>query len=148
MVFYFVQSAFARPIFDSVLENRLRQFSHPLKVFRYFASVEKGGNAWMTPSDFLVSLLPYQEQPSPTPFTPVRLFLHRLGHEIDGDWQEEKERRRTVINEVTDFFKMADVDGDGLINFTEYCFFLTLLATPTHHIDMVNPTYYYRCTLQ
>jgi len=41
-------------------ENRLRTYSHPLKVFNYFASVKKGGESFMHPVDFVVSILRYR----------------------------------------------------------------------------------------
>jgi hypothetical protein len=49
-------------------ENRLRQFSTPDKIFRYFATIKvtnaQGNTAvFMTPSDFIRALLPFSKQP-------------------------------------------------------------------------------------
>ena len=42
-------------------ENRIRAFSHPLKVFQYFSSAtDKHGEKAMTPMDFIISLVTYQ----------------------------------------------------------------------------------------
>ncbi len=38
-------------------ENSLRAYSHPLKVFEYFASVNKGKKKFMTVDDFIRSLM-------------------------------------------------------------------------------------------
>lgn len=50
-------------------ENRMRQFSTPDKVFRYFATIQvphsHGDNyeVFMTPIDFLTSMTPGMKQP-------------------------------------------------------------------------------------
>ena len=46
-------------------ENRLRQFSHPYKIFTHFATVRKDGEIFMTPRDFIRSLLPYRRTIDP-----------------------------------------------------------------------------------
>ncbi|KAJ1548204.1 hypothetical protein HK096_000821 [Nowakowskiella sp. JEL0078] len=93
-------------------ENKLRSFSHPLKVFSYFASVTKNGEKLMTTHDFIRSLLPYKSHVN-------KYLLNEKG----------------VIKRVQsaeDFFNLADMDGDGYINFDEYMIFLTLLGTPEY----------------
>eukprot|EP00049_Salpingoeca_infusionum_P015971 m.317817 g.317817 ORF g.317817 m.317817 type:complete len:250 (+) comp15987_c1_seq2:54-803(+) len=47
----------------SSYENRIRNFSNPDKVFRYFASVSVGGETFMTRSDFVRSMTPNERQP-------------------------------------------------------------------------------------
>lgn len=91
-------------------ENRIRKFSHPFKVFSYFASVkkEKDGRqvSYMTARDFIKSLLPYN---------PL----------LEGS--------RSRVPSAEAFFSLADLDGDGLIDYPEYLLFLTLIATPEYH---------------
>ncbi|KAI9090447.1 hypothetical protein DFS34DRAFT_697891 [Phlyctochytrium arcticum] len=89
-------------------ENRLRAFSHPWKVFHYFASVRKQGDPYMTTQDFIRALIPYRTYHS-----------------------EESEKRRVESAEA--FFALADTNGDGLISFSEYMIFLCLLGTPEFH---------------
>ncbi|KAJ3104897.1 autophagy- protein 2 [Phlyctochytrium planicorne] len=88
-------------------ENKLRSFSHPLKVFNYFASKAKDGKKYMTVYDFMRSLVPT-----------------RLYHE--GAIQNR-------VPSAEKFFALADTDGDGLISFSEYLVFVTLLGTPMEH---------------
>ena len=52
-------------------ENRIRQYSTPDKVFRYFATIQvpQGGDGievFMTPIDFLTSMTPGMKQPDGT----------------------------------------------------------------------------------
>ena len=44
-------------------ENRIRQYSTPDKVFRYFATIHDGVEVFMTPIDFLTSMTPGMKQP-------------------------------------------------------------------------------------
>ena len=44
-----------------------------------------------------------------------------------------RERLEKRCKSALEFFSLADTDGDGLISFSEYLFFLMLLATPEHH---------------
>lgn len=58
-------------LFDSQIveyENRIRQFSTPDKVFRYFATIQVATSddrheIFMTPTDFLTSMTPGMKQP-------------------------------------------------------------------------------------
>ncbi|KAJ3374175.1 Calcium uptake protein 1, mitochondrial [Allomyces arbusculus] len=97
-------------------ENRIRAYSHPFKVFQYFASTSKGGTDYMTADDFIASLLPFRDVPDHERPDPVY--------------------RRLKTSSAAQFLKLADLDGDGLISFSEYMLFLTLLQIPDHHIDM------------
>jgi len=62
----------------------------------------------MTLSDFVNAVLPYDYNPS-------------------------SERGELSAPE---FFKMADIDGDGLISFAEYAFFITLLGIPQRYFKV------------
>ncbi|KAJ3410683.1 autophagy- protein 2 [Chytridiales sp. JEL 0842] len=83
-------------------EIKIRSYSHPFKVFNYFASCRKGGEAYMTPYDLIRSLLP------------IRV--------------DEANKHKVASSE--EIFKLADTDGDGLISYAEYLIFITLLGTP------------------
>ncbi|KAJ1559510.1 Eukaryotic translation initiation factor 6, partial [Cladochytrium tenue] len=108
-------------------ENKLRAFSHPFKVFSYFASKVKisgdfsmrmhllqqhNGVPYMTIYDLIRSLVPY-----------------RSFYEADVPPPPGFERQARVPSAEA-FFSLADSNGDGLISFSEYVAFLTLLSTP------------------
>ncbi|ORZ32830.1 hypothetical protein BCR44DRAFT_63160 [Catenaria anguillulae PL171] len=97
-------------------ENRIRSYSHPYKVFQYFASKSKNGEDYMTPDDFIRSLQPYIELQD--------------GVEVDHRY------RRMKTQTAVQFFKLADVDGDGLIDFNEYMIFASLLMIPEQHFEL------------
>jgi Ca2+-binding EF-hand superfamily protein len=91
---------------DSVTEayeNRIRAFSAPEKVFALFASKEQDGEAYMTAEDFLRSLHPRRSSGKPS------------------------KRQQAAAKRL---FQLVDLNGDGLISFHEYIFFMTMLSLP------------------
>ncbi|CAL9028173.1 unnamed protein product [Prunus brigantina] len=98
-------------------EKRIRDQSPPEKVFEYFASVKNpAGEAFMTPADLMravVSVFP------PSESTRVREGSLR-GEKVPGQLQCAPSK----------FFMLFDTDGDGLISFPEFIFFVTLLSIP------------------
>ena len=85
-------------------ENRIRAFSAPEKVFALFASKVHDGEAHMTPHDFLRALHP-----------------KRAGAAKSSPRQRAAAKR---------LFQLVDLNGDGLISFHEYLFFMTMLSLP------------------
>lgn len=61
-------------------ENRIRHYSTPDKVFRYFATLQVTNNdvheVFMTPDDFLRSMTPGVKQPDGNPIAFLRSFLY------------------------------------------------------------------------
>jgi len=110
-------------------ENRIRQYSTPDKVFRYFATyklVDDRGNSevMMTPLDFLRSISPGEKQPE------------HLG--LDQFMQ-------VGVNEVGNVSTKLDLDPEsvfyqlgagGLISFSDYIFLLTVLSTSRRHFQI------------
>ncbi|TPX49103.1 hypothetical protein SeMB42_g02742 [Synchytrium endobioticum] len=88
----------------SSYEDKIRKHSHPFKVFQYFASETRDGTSYMTVLDLIRSLTPSSAPSAPS--------------------------SPTIPPESLAFFKLADIDADGLISYDEYLFFLALLATP------------------
>ncbi|TPX34757.1 hypothetical protein SmJEL517_g02756 [Synchytrium microbalum] len=84
-------------------EDRIRKYSHPQKVFSYFASERRDGTPYMTIQDLIRSLTPSKATSST--------------------------EQKPIPPESLSFFKLADIDADGLISFEEYLFFLALLST-------------------
>ena len=105
-------------------ENRIRSFSHPLKVFQYFSSIQRNGEFYMTPMDFIVALIPYQ--PTAT----------QQAESASNSHKARKRRFRQKCESAIEFFKLADTDGDGLISYEEYIFFLSLLSTPEDYFKI------------
>ena len=110
-------------------ENRIREFSTPDKIFRYFATVrvefENGKKEiFMTPKDFMRSITPGELQPSHLGLdlyrdVPISKLLDHVDEE-EGDQPEFLSR----------------LAQHGLISFQDYIFLLTLLSTPKHDCEI------------
>jgi len=103
-------------------ENRIRDYSSPEKVFNVFASKKKDGKFYMTADDFVRALLPHVHQLPGGDNT-----KEDISHETKG-----KKKKR----DLPKAFKIADQDGDGLISFQEYLFFITLLSIPEKSFEI------------
>lgn len=91
--------------------------SPPEKVFDYFASIKtSGGQSFMTASDLMRAVVPV--------FPPSESTLVREGS-LPGERSPGELRCPP-----SKFFMLFDTNGDGLISFSEYMFFLTLLSIP------------------
>lgn len=98
-----------------VYEKRLREHSPPEKVFEYFSSIKSDDGTFMTYMDLMRAAVPV--------FQPVGSKQIRSGS-LGGENKDENDANRVSSN----FFNMFDMDGDGLISFPEYLFFVTLLS--------------------
>lgn len=69
-------------------ENRIRHYSTPDKVFRYFATLQVSNNdlheVFMTPDDFLRSMTPGVKQPDGNP---IMLRLFGIFFRLNVAWQ-------------------------------------------------------------
>lgn len=107
-------------------EKRLRSFSPPEKVFEYFASVSKKDGKFMVPADMMRACVPV--------FAPDGSDVVKSGG-LGADSKSGKQKATKVFPKTTPkFFQLFDTDGDGLIDFPEYIFFMTLLGIPVHDI--------------
>ena len=101
-------------------ENRIRTYSTPDKIFRYFAtfkSIHADGEVYMTPSDFLRSLTPGIKQPDGLGLDQFKRFDPSHGHShVQGE----------DLPEDSIFYKLG---SSGLISFSDYVFLLTILST-------------------
>ncbi|KAI6208938.1 hypothetical protein M3Y96_00167900 [Aphelenchoides besseyi] len=115
-------------------ENRLRMYSSPDKIFRYFATLkDDDGNyetaifvdqVFMTPEDFVRSLTPGVMQPRRWGLDKFKVF--QPGDQIP------------YATKSTIFYWMG---SDGLINFTDYLFLMTLLSTSPTDIHLAFYVY-------
>ncbi|XP_059641119.1 calcium uptake protein, mitochondrial [Cornus florida] len=97
-------------------EKRIRMRSPPEKVFEYFASVRNSEGVFMTPADLMRAIVPV--------FPPSESNLVREGY-LRGERSPGELRC-----EPSEFFMLFDTNNDGLIEFKEYIFFVTLLSIP------------------
>ncbi|XP_026278416.1 calcium uptake protein 1 homolog, mitochondrial isoform X1 [Frankliniella occidentalis] len=113
-------------------ENRIRQFSTPDKVFRYFATLQvthvtssgvQTHEVFMTPDDFLRSMTPGVKQPP-------GLGLDRYKRYDPKDVHTKLE---LALDEDSIFYKLGSA---GLITFSDYIFLLTVLSTSRRHFEI------------
>ncbi|XP_069096491.1 calcium uptake protein 1, mitochondrial [Pleurodeles waltl] len=111
-------------------ENRIRAYSTPDKIFRYFATLkvihETGeSEVFMTPQDFVRSITPNEKQPE-------NLGLDQfLVKRYDGKkLSQEKEK---FADEDSIFFTLGEC---GLISFSDYIFLTTVLSTPQRNFEI------------
>jgi Ca2+-binding EF-hand superfamily protein len=110
-------------------EDRIRAYSTPDKIFRYFATLsiqEEDGSAhiFMTPEDFLRSITPGLIQPQ-------GLGLDRFRNLHIEQWK--KERSEVTLEEGSVFARLGH---HGLISFSDYLFLLTIISTPMRHFEI------------
>ncbi|XP_065339734.1 calcium uptake protein 1 homolog, mitochondrial isoform X2 [Cloeon dipterum] len=119
-------------------ENRIRLFSTPDKIFRYFATVKLGGNlegeVFMTPNDFIRSLLPDMLQPEGLGldqykrYDPKTMTIANAAESSSMHNKLELELEKDSI-----FYKLG---SSGLITFSDYIFLLTVLSTSRRHFEI------------
>jgi len=115
-------------------ENRIRQFSTPDKVFRYFATLQMihphgETEVFMTPDDFLRSITPGMKQPDGFGLDQFR--------RIDSKTTSKNFTLQLVeelqLEDDSIFLKLG---SSGLISFSDYIFLLTLLSTSKRHFEI------------
>ncbi|KAK6630789.1 Calcium uptake protein 1, mitochondrial [Polyplax serrata] len=112
-------------------ENRIRQFSTPDKVFRYFATLQVAHpgvhldqhEIFMTPDDFLRSLTPGIKQPEGLGLDQFRKY----------DPKDVNMKLELALDEDSIFYKLG---SSGLITFSDYIFLLTVLSTSRRHFEI------------
>ncbi|CAB3409980.1 unnamed protein product [Caenorhabditis bovis] len=104
-------------------EDRLRMYSTPDKIFRYFATLKildpsdetgRSFEAYMTPEDFLRS------------FTPGVMQPRKWGLDSFKVYNPEKHNKTNFSDPNSIFQKLGE---NGLISFKDYLFLMTLLST-------------------
>ncbi|XP_032805892.1 calcium uptake protein 1, mitochondrial isoform X2 [Petromyzon marinus] len=120
-------------------ENRIRAFSTPDKIFRYFATLkiynESGeSDVFMTPQDFVRSITPNEKQPE-------NLGLDQfIVKRYDGKAGQQRSRNKKLAHEremFADEDSIFHVLGEcGLISFSDYIFLTTVLSTPQRNFEI------------
>lgn len=107
-------------------EDRIRAYSTPDKIFRYFATLKvhtEGGDweVFMTPEDFVRSLTPGMLQPE------------GLGLDSFKRFDPQLDKVELDIEPDSIFNKLGEC---GLISFSDYIFLLTVLSTPPRNFEI------------
>ncbi|KAL2722991.1 hypothetical protein V1477_019582 [Vespula maculifrons] len=116
-------------------ENRIRHYSTPDKVFRYFATLQLTNNdiheVLMTPDDFLRSMTPGIKQPDV--FRANLVLGLGLDQYKKYDPKNIHEKLELALDENSIFYKLGSA---GLITFSDYIFLLTVLSTSRRHFEI------------
>ncbi|XP_039748664.1 calcium uptake protein 1 homolog, mitochondrial-like [Pararge aegeria] len=108
-------------------ENRMRAYSTPDKIFRYFATVKltfgENTEVYMTPDDFLRAITPGMKQPDGLGLDQYRRY----------DPKTISQRLNLDLDEDSIFYKLG---SSGLITFSDYIFLLTVLSTSRRHFEI------------
>ncbi|XP_073970938.1 mitochondrial calcium uptake 1 isoform X2 [Rhodnius prolixus] len=108
-------------------ENRIRMFSTPDKIFRYFATVKiitpQGTEIYMTPFDLLRSITPGVKQPDGLGLDQYKRYDPKNVHM----------KLELALDEDSIFYKLG---SSGLITFSDYIFLLTVLSTSRRHFEI------------
>ncbi|KAF9814042.1 hypothetical protein SFRURICE_004389 [Spodoptera frugiperda] len=108
-------------------ENRMRSYSTPDKIFRYFATVKltlgEHTEIYMTPDDFLRAITPGMKQPDGLGLDQYRRY----------DPKSISQRLNLDLDEDSIFYKLG---SSGLITFSDYIFLLTVLSTSRRHFEI------------
>ncbi|XP_058826411.1 calcium uptake protein 1 homolog, mitochondrial-like isoform X2 [Topomyia yanbarensis] len=108
-------------------ENRMRSFSTPDKIFRYFATVKlihgETSTVYMTPFDFLRAITPGLKQPDGLGLDQYKRY----------DARSVSTRLDLQLDNNSIFYKLGSY---GLISFSDYIFLLTVLSTSRRHFEI------------
>ncbi|KAF3842243.1 hypothetical protein F7725_024194 [Dissostichus mawsoni] len=101
-------------------ENRIRAYSTPDKIFRYFATLKVIGEhgdaeVYMTPQDFIRSITPNEKQPESLGLD--QFIVKRY------DGKKIAQEREKFADEDSIFFSLGEC---GLISFSDYIFLTTV----------------------
>ncbi|XP_043278590.1 calcium uptake protein 1 homolog, mitochondrial isoform X2 [Venturia canescens] len=115
-------------------ENRMRSYSTPDKIFRYFATVKvtsaEGTEIYMTPDDFLRAITPGMKQPDGLGLDQYKRVDPK---NYFSDLQNVQAKLELELDEDSIFYKLG---SSGLITFSDYIFLLTVLSTSRRHFEI------------
>ncbi|KAJ8418054.1 hypothetical protein AAFF_G00137630 [Aldrovandia affinis] len=111
-------------------ENRIRAYSTPDKIFRYFATlkiISEHGDAevYMTPQDFVRSITPNEKQPENLGLDQFQVKRY--------DGKKIAQEREKFADEGSIFYRLGEC---GLISFSDYIFLTTVLSTPQRNFEI------------
>ncbi|XP_072786941.1 calcium uptake protein 1, mitochondrial isoform X1 [Taeniopygia guttata] len=136
-------------------ENRIRAYSTPDKIFRYFATLkvinEHGeSEVFMTPQDFVRSITPNEKQPENLGLD--QFIVKRYDGKIQVKFSSKllaeliptlptlqshttklSQEREKFADEDSIFYALGEC---GLISFSDYIFLTTVLSTPQRNFEI------------
>ncbi|XP_014248900.1 calcium uptake protein 1 homolog, mitochondrial isoform X2 [Cimex lectularius] len=112
-------------------ENRMRMYSTPDKIFRYFATVKittpESVDIYMTPYDLLRSITPDIKQPDGLGLDQYKRY------DPKNHAENVHMKLELALDEDSIFYKLG---SSGLITFSDYIFLLTVLSTSRRHFEI------------
>ncbi|XP_065602761.1 calcium uptake protein 1, mitochondrial isoform X1 [Cyrtonyx montezumae] len=133
-------------------ENRIRAYSTPDKIFRYFATLkvinEHGeSEVFMTPQDFVRSITPNEKQPENLGLDQfiVKRYDGKIRVKFSSKLLAElipnllppamklSQEREKFADEDSIFYALGEC---GLISFSDYIFLTTVLSTPQRNFEI------------
>uniref|UniRef100_H2ZED0 Calcium uptake protein 1, mitochondrial n=1 Tax=Ciona savignyi TaxID=51511 RepID=H2ZED0_CIOSA len=116
-------------------ENRIRAYSTPDKIFRYFATykfINENGDSeiFMTPEDFLRSITPGEKQPENLGLDKFK--VKKVVNQEDGSMPHLKAKSLNLPEDSI----FAALGECGFISFSDYIFLLTVLSTPQRNFEI------------
>lgn len=98
---------------QGIKENKVRFFGTPKEIYKQFASIEDSeGEKAMSYEDFFRALTPYKYQKP----------------------KANKKYFETYAAQVDKIMRIADVDKEGTVTFTQFFFYVVVCQTPSKHI--------------
>ncbi|CAF1447071.1 unnamed protein product [Adineta steineri] len=122
-------------------ENRLRAFSTPDKIFRYFATLKVSnddnpdGIICMTPDDFLRSITPGLKQPDGLELDKFYRYDARVDPPEKLDQRNSYLYSSALNSDEQSIFELIG-GKQCLITFSDYIFLVTLLSTPRRYFQI------------
>ncbi|XP_038638629.1 calcium uptake protein 1, mitochondrial isoform X1 [Scyliorhinus canicula] len=124
-------------------ENRIRAYSTPDKIFRYFATlkiINENGDSevFMTPQDFVRSITPNEKQPENQGLDQfiVKRYDGKMCCSLRKavvSLQKLSHGREKFADEDSIFYTLGEC---GLISFSDYIFLTTVLSTPHRNFEI------------
>ncbi|XP_069705238.1 calcium uptake protein 1 homolog, mitochondrial isoform X2 [Periplaneta americana] len=115
-------------------ENRIRSYSTPDKIFRYFATVkiisQNTTLIYMTPDDFMRAITPGMQQPEGLGLDQYKRYDPKVKI---TQCENVHMKLELALDEDSIFYKLGSA---GLITFSDYIFLLTVLSTSRRHFEI------------
>ncbi|EDQ88675.1 uncharacterized protein MONBRDRAFT_32612 [Monosiga brevicollis MX1] len=142
----------------SEYEDRIRYYSEPNKVFRYFATVEIDGVVYMRPEDFVRAVTPGQRQPTELGLDIFEKKGSHFGSVTSSSvkrplFAHNDQGERNMSHSITPIishlisspspltrsYRAGELNRDkdaGLISYEEFLFLLTALSSPPRQFEL------------
>ncbi|XP_075548549.1 mitochondrial calcium uptake 1 isoform X4 [Dermacentor variabilis] len=122
-------------------ENRIRAYSTPDKIFRYFATMRVYNEAgdseiFMSPQDFLRSITPGTKQPEGYGLDQYKRIDIRTDNASGNSYKVSADMDEKVFSGLSKDSIFYKLSSSGLISFSDYIFLLTILSASKHQFEI------------